>query len=76
MKDLARMSVGQVLNEHDIDTEKEVLLCDTDKDISMRHIYNINESHPIKFGTAVRRLYRVLFYVIGGKWLLLELGSI
>ena len=31
MKDLARMSVGQVLNEHDIDTEKEVLLCDTDK---------------------------------------------
>ena len=25
MKDLARMSVGQVLNEHDIDTEKEVL---------------------------------------------------
>ena len=30
MKDLARMSVGQVLNEHDIDTEKEVL-CDTDK---------------------------------------------
>ena len=33
MKDLARMSVGQVLNEHDIDTEKEVLLCDTDKAI-------------------------------------------
>ena len=31
MKDLARMSVGQVLNERDIDTEKEVLLCDTDK---------------------------------------------
>lgn len=31
MKDLARMSVGQVLNEHDIDTNKEVLLCDTDK---------------------------------------------
>jgi hypothetical protein len=31
MKDLARMSVGQVLNQHDIDTEKEVLLCDTDK---------------------------------------------
>lgn len=31
MKDLARMSVSQVLNEHDIDTEKEVLLCDTDK---------------------------------------------
>ena len=30
MKDLARMSVSQVLNEHDIDTEK-VLLCDTDK---------------------------------------------
>ena len=26
------MSVGQVLNEHDIDTEK-VLLCDTDKAI-------------------------------------------
>ncbi|AYU54116.1 MBL fold metallo-hydrolase [Staphylococcus debuckii] len=31
MKDLARMSVGQVLNQHDIDTNKEVLLCDTDK---------------------------------------------
>ncbi|RRJ50503.1 MBL fold metallo-hydrolase, partial [Pseudomonas aeruginosa] len=31
MKDLARMSVGQVLKQHDIDTEKEVLLCDTDK---------------------------------------------
>ncbi|KAB2206950.1 MBL fold metallo-hydrolase, partial [Staphylococcus epidermidis] len=32
-KELGRMSVGQVLNEHDIDTEKEVLLCDTDKAI-------------------------------------------
>ena len=32
MKDLARMSVGQVLNEHDIDTNKEVILCDTDKE--------------------------------------------
>ena len=42
MKDLARMSVGQVLNEHDIDTEK-VLLCDTDKAIPTP-IYTINES--------------------------------
>jgi len=32
MKDLARMSVGQILNEHDIDTKKEVTLCDTDKE--------------------------------------------
>ncbi|MGS0652047.1 MBL fold metallo-hydrolase, partial [Staphylococcus arlettae] len=31
MKDLARMSVAQVLNERDIDTKREVLLCDTDK---------------------------------------------
>lgn len=31
MKDLARMSVGQVLKEHDIDSDNEVKLCDTDK---------------------------------------------
>ncbi|PTF55159.1 MBL fold metallo-hydrolase, partial [Staphylococcus cohnii] len=31
MKDLARMSVAQVLNERDIDTERDGLLCDTDK---------------------------------------------
>ncbi|WP_105965565.1 MBL fold metallo-hydrolase [Staphylococcus chromogenes] len=31
MKDLARMSVGQILREHDIDTINEVKLCDTDK---------------------------------------------
>ncbi len=63
MKDLARMSVGQVLNEHDIDTEKEVLLCDTDKAIPTP-IYTINRSHPIKFRIAVRRLYRVLFFML------------
>ena len=43
MKDLARMSVGQVLNEHDIDTEKEVLLCDTDKSTSHTDLYTIIE---------------------------------
>ncbi|WP_421668489.1 MBL fold metallo-hydrolase [Staphylococcus agnetis] len=31
MKDLARMSVGQILREHDIDTVNDVKLCDTDK---------------------------------------------
>ncbi len=40
MKDLARMSVGQVLNHHDIDTNKEVLLCDTDK-AELTPIYTI-----------------------------------
>lgn len=34
MKDLARMSVEQVLNAHDIDTKSEVRLCDTDKDFA------------------------------------------
>ena len=38
MKDLARMSVGQVLNQHDIDTDKEVLLCDT----NLYHLNRIN----------------------------------
>lgn len=34
MKDLARMSVAQVLNEHDIDTDNDVVLYDTDKDFA------------------------------------------
>ncbi len=33
MKDLARMSVSQILQAHDIDTVNEVKLCDTDKAI-------------------------------------------
>ncbi|EGQ0325380.1 TPA: MBL fold metallo-hydrolase [Staphylococcus pseudintermedius] len=34
MKDLARMSVSQILQAHDIDTVNEVKLCDTDKAIA------------------------------------------
>ena len=33
----------QVLNEHDIDTEKEVLLCDTDKAQATTDLYTIIE---------------------------------
>lgn len=36
MKDLARMHVSQILNQHDIDTDKEVLICDTDKEIATK----------------------------------------
>lgn len=34
MKDIARMSVQQILNAHDIDTENEVVICDTDKAVA------------------------------------------
>jgi len=40
MKDLARMSVEQVLNKHDIDTVNEVLIHDTDKAVPTK-IYEI-----------------------------------
>lgn len=40
MKELARMSVSQVLNAHDIDTVNEVVLHDTDKDKACK-IYEI-----------------------------------
>ena len=59
MKDLARMSVGQVLNEHDIDTEKKYCYVIRIK-LFQRQYIQYRES-PIKFRTAVKRLYRVLF---------------
>nr|WP_208001779.1 MBL fold metallo-hydrolase [Macrococcus brunensis] len=36
LKDLARMSVEQVLNEHDIDTKNDVTLHDTDKEVATK----------------------------------------
>lgn len=34
MKEIANMSVKQILNAHDIDTDNEVMICDTDKAVA------------------------------------------
>lgn len=40
IKELAKMSVEQVLNQYDIDTKSEVMLCDTDKEAPTK-IYTV-----------------------------------
>lgn len=40
IKELAKMSVEQVLNQYDIDTKNEIMLCDTDKEAPTK-IYTV-----------------------------------
>ncbi|MDO5360467.1 MAG: MBL fold metallo-hydrolase, partial [Jeotgalicoccus sp.] len=40
IKELARMSVEQILNQYDIDTHNDIMICDTDKAVPTE-IYQI-----------------------------------
>ena len=71
MKDLARMSVGQVLNEHDIDTEKKYCYVIRIKLFQRQYIQYSRES-PDKVPHCCETTLSGAFYIVGGKWLLLS----